>query len=162
VLVTARNVHTNERPVFETDRLFLAAGVVQTADIVLSSLRSTTITSVSIKENQYFLIPALTGLRLDSNPAEERLHNLSQIFIEFLRSGDDYAVHFEIKTFDKLYEQFLAQQFGIWSTLLYPAVKALTRRLVIGTGFLHSDYSPELVLSLSEDKLQRRLLVNPK
>lgn len=159
VHIEARSVASHERITIKADRLLLAAGVVQTARVVLSSvpaLRGVT----SLKETQYFLIPTLIRL-LRHDPAKERSHSLSQIFVEHVGEKTDYTVHYEIKTYNELYEKLIEARAGRMRRVFRPLIRALSKRLVVATGFLHSDYSTEFVLSVTGDRDQTRLRVSP-
>jgi choline dehydrogenase-like flavoprotein len=163
VAVVVREVDTGDMVTFATDRLFIAAGVLQTALIVLSSLAVPTTPVVSMKENQYFLIPALTGFRLRQDPREERLHTLTQAFFDHVGPrGDDYTLHFEIKTYNEFYQQQLRRRLGRLSTVWPPLIGALSRRLVVATGFLHSDYSTTFAVRIERTNDRSTLAVTPE
>lgn len=130
-------------------RVFVAAGVLETARIMLASFPALEV--VTLRDSQQAFLPMLTGWRSRPRPDSARLHTLAQIFAEI----DDprispRLVHAQIYTWNDFYRRDLLQRFG--RLPFAPAVlDALSLRLVVAQMFLHSDHSARLVLRLGRD-----------
>ena len=158
--VVAERANTYERVGLRAKRVFIAAGVVPSALIVLASLPALRDLPISIKDSQYFLIPALIMFGLKQDPAMEPRQSLSQIFLEMMEA-DEQVTHFEIKTYNDFLEAQLRLRLGPVAALVPGLVRHLSRRLVVATGFLHSDHSSALGLRLVEEAGGGRLAVTP-
>lgn len=143
------SVHTQLVPeqtarIVEADRVFLAAGAVGTTRIVLESLQAYN-KELVLKDSQYFLAPII---RYKATPgvSEERLHTLSQIAIELLDDGlSPRSVHMLVYTYNDLYDRALR---GVCAV---PALREfLLSRMFIIQGYLHSDDSASLVMSIEK------------
>ena len=142
-------IRTGDRaPVrFQGQRLFLGCGCYSTARIVMQSLDRYGY-RMSMHESQYFLIPMLHRHSFPHAP-EERLQTLSQIC---LRLSDPevcaHDVQMLIYTYSPLYRAALERSIA---RFLPPLKHALLGRLLALQGYLHSDVSPRLGLSLRRD-----------
>jgi hypothetical protein len=97
-----------------------------------------------------FLLPLLrlAGAGLVT---EERLHTLSQVFLEIIDPAiSPRAVHVQVYTYNDLYPGALRNKVGP----LYPLFKGGLSRLLIGQGYLHSDFSPGIKLTLTRSQTQ--------
>jgi choline dehydrogenase-like flavoprotein len=129
---------------FAGTRLFLGCGGYATARLVLDSLERDSL-EVTMLESQYFLIAMLMARRFPKAP-EERLQALSQVCVRISDpavSPDD--VHLLLYTYSNIYRAVLASS---PVRLAPPLARALLGRLLTVQGYLHSDVSPRLVLSL--------------
>ena len=129
---------------FSGARVFLACGAYSTARLVLESLERFAVEATML-ESQYFLIPMLHG---DATPgvARERLQTLSQICLR-LRDREVCAedVHMLLYTYTHLYRTVLDAS---PARFIPGLARALEGRLLALQGYLHSDLSPRLALSL--------------
>jgi choline dehydrogenase-like flavoprotein len=129
---------------FEGARAFLGCGAFSTARLVLESLERFSVEATML-ESQYFLMPMLHW-RTTPGAADERLQTLSQVC---LRLRDPAVcvedVHMLLYTYTRLYRAVLDA-----SVLRFapPLARALLGRLLALQGYLHSDVSPRLTVSL--------------
>jgi choline dehydrogenase-like flavoprotein len=129
---------------FSGTRAFLGCGTYATARLVLESLERFG-HEVEMLESQYFLVPMLHRWNFPDAPAE-RLQTLSQVC---LRLHDPkvcpHDVQMLIYTYSHLYRAALD---ATPARFLPPLKRALMGRLLALQGYLHSDVSPHLSLSL--------------
>ena len=156
---------TREPLTWRADRVFLAAGVIPTTQILLKSLGAYD-QPVMLKDSQYFLLPMLT--RRIRGASSERSFGLSQLFVElFDPEGPARTTHVQIYTTNDLMNDAVANAFGPLRNVLGFLVRNLQERLVLAQGFLHSDYSSRIEVKLcpaaagQEEKLTLRGVVNP-
>ena len=158
--------HRTSRELFEfsTNRAYLATGVVATAKIVLQSLGLYD-RPVRLKDSQYYLFPLLLT-RSGGDVAREKLHTLSQLFVEiFDERVTPRAVHLQIYSYNDLVGQAVRQSLGPMAKLLEPLARALEKRLLIVQGYLHSDHSSQIAVTLKRgnpDRLNLQAELNPE
>jgi len=129
------------------ERAFLACGVYSTARIVLASLDAFG-EKVQAADNCYFLLPLLR-YRNEKDPRREALHTLAQVFLEVLDPAiGPHAVHLQVYTYNELFRQQLRNMLGPLSGI---AARGTLGRLLLIQGYLHSDLSPGINLSLDRD-----------
>ena len=129
---------------FRGRRLFLGCGCYSTARVVTQSLDLYG-TEVTMRESQYFLIP-MVHRHSFARVAEERLQTLSQICLRLDDPGVcAHDVQMLIYTYSNLYRAALERSAA---RFLPPIQRALLGRLLALQGYLHSDVSPRLLLSL--------------
>ncbi len=163
VEISATDMASGQELKFSAARVYLAAGVIPTAQIVLRS-RSLFDQAVWLKDSQYFLFPVLLA-RGAGDVRREALYTLSQAFIELQRPEiSARTVHLQIYTYSELIGQALRRSFGPLAGALEPLARKLEERLVIVQGFLHSDDSRAIEMILrrenSGDRLHLRALDN--
>lgn len=158
--------HRTTREAFEMSarRAYLATGAVATAKIVLQSLGLYD-QPVRLKDSQYFLFPLLLS-RSGGDVQHESLHTLSQIFIELF---DDqitpHSVHLQVYSYSDLIGQAVRQPFGPMAGMLDWLARTLEKRLLIVQGYLHSDHSSCIAISLKKgnpDSLRLQAELNPE
>ena len=130
------------------ERVFLATGVFSSARILLASLEAYDHPLPAL-DNCYFLLPLLRnrGVR---DVIEERLHTLPQVFIEVLDAAvGEHAAHLQVYTYNELFRVEIANVLGPLRRLL-PRVleRGFLGRLLLIQGYLHSDQSAGLTISL--------------
>lgn len=129
------------------DRVFLACGVYSTARIVLTSFEAYGQT-VKAADNCYFLLPLLR-FRGQKDVARESLYTLAQVFVEVSDPAlGTHAAHLQIYAYNDLYRRQLRNMAGPLAALLGPAVLG---RLLLIQGYLHSELSPGINISLDRD-----------
>ena len=145
-------------------RVHLAAGVVSTAGIVLRS-REIYDRAVYLKDSQYYLFPLLLTRRA-GDVRREALHTLSQLFVEIF---DDEitprSVHLQIYSYNDLVGQAVRKSFGPLAKMLEPLARVLEDRMLIVQGYLHSDHSSQIAVTLKKgasDRLQLQAKLNPE
>lgn len=132
---------------FVADRVYLACGVVSSTQILLESLEAFD-KPTTLLDSCYFLLPLLrySGMK---KAAEESLHTLAQAFLEIVDPGvAEKTVHLQVYTYNDLYEGALRKMFGPLFGLAKPGVNAILSRLLILQGYLHSDLSPSMKVTL--------------
>src|SRR3989440_1083646 len=133
------------------DKVFLACGVFSTARIVLASLEAFD-QPVQAADNCYFLLPLLR-YRNEKETSREALHTLAQVFLEVLDPAvGPQTAHLQIYTYNDLFREQIRNMLGLADPLLGAiASRAVLGRLLLIQGYLHSDLSPGLNVSLSRD-----------
>jgi len=149
--VTVKGYGRTDRAPFaaEVGRVYLAAGVIPTAQILLRSLALYDRT-VFMKDSQYFLLP-LASPRGIGDVRRERLHTLSQLFLEI----DDarispYTVHLQVYSYNDLIGQAIGNLLGPLRRRLDFLARALESRLLIVQGYLHSAHSSQIAVTLKQ------------
>jgi len=156
---------TSREPLeFSASRVYLGTGVVATAKIVLNSLGLYD-RPVRLKDSQYYLFPLLLT-RSGGDVAHEKLHTLSQLFMEiFDERVTPRSVHLQIYSYNELVGQAVRQSFGPLAQMLEPLARALEKRLLIVQGYLHSDHSSQIAVTLKKgnpDRLRLAAELNPE
>ena len=142
---------------FEGKSVFLASGVLPTAKIILSSFPEIS-HRATLKVSEYFMLPALQH-RVFGALDTERLHTLSQIFIECM-GASDYPVHLQLYTFNELYRSALDKMFERYGRAGKFVASIVRNRALALQGYLHSDLSSRIEVSLSGDALRLEGRVN--
>jgi choline dehydrogenase-like flavoprotein len=131
---------------FAASRVYLAAGVIPTAQILLRS-QAAYDQPLTLRDSQYFLFPLLLARRT-RDVQTEALYTLSQLFIELDRPQiSRRSVHLQIYTYSDLIGQAVRKSLG----LLKFFARQLEERMVIVQGFLHSDDSGTMRMTLMRD-----------
>ena len=147
VHIHARRLDDSPSESFIGDRVYLAGGVVSSTQILLESLEAFD-RPATLRDSCYFLLPLLrfAGMK---KAAEESLHTLAQAFLEIVDPGvAEKTVHLQVYTYNDLYEGALRKMFGPLFGLAKPGVIAVLARLLILQGYLHSDLSPSMKVTL--------------
>jgi nucleoside-diphosphate-sugar epimerase/choline dehydrogenase-like flavoprotein len=132
----------------EADTLFLAAGVLPTSRIMLASLEAYD-HPLRLLGSHYFLFPLLRPRRTPGAVSEE-LHTLCQLFLELEAPQlSRHTIHLQCYTYNDLYARAAARALGPFARLA-PLTMFLERLLLV-QGYLHSDSSPAMQLSLGRD-----------
>jgi choline dehydrogenase-like flavoprotein len=131
--------------VLTADRVFVAAGVLGTARLMLKSFYPAG-EALTLQDGQYFLLPFLAP-----SPKPEALHTLSQLFMEL---DGPAPMHVQIYGRNDLYARALAAPFGPLAPLLRPLADLAGRRIVMAQGYLPSALSGSAQLRLdAQDRL---------
>jgi choline dehydrogenase-like flavoprotein len=135
---------------FEADRVFLAAGVIPTAQILLRSQNAFD-QPLRLRDSQYFLFPIVLARRT-RDARTEALYTLSQVFIELFHPNiSRRGVHLQIYTYSNFLAQAVRKNFGPFVRPLEILARQLEDRMVIVQGFLHSDDSSVISMTLKRD-----------
>ena len=122
---------------FEASRVYLAAGVLASTAILLESLQAYA-HPIVLKQSDHFLLPLLLR-RSSGHVTRERLHTLSQVFIEILdREVTRHGVHLQVYTYNDHYLRMAKDRLGPLFPLAAPLVAPAIDRIVIIKGYLHS------------------------
>jgi choline dehydrogenase-like flavoprotein len=160
VSVTAHHRVTRDSLKICAGRVYLAAGTISTAGIVLRSLGMID-RPICIKDSQHFLFPLLLK-KSAGDVRKEALHTLSQVFIEiFDKQICPRSVHIQIYSYNDLLGKAVRGCFGPFAKLLEPLSRSLEDRLIVAQGYLHSSYSSQISLRLnSSGRLQLNAELN--
>jgi len=161
VEVWGRNLGTGAEWRGETERLFLAGGVLSSTAIVMRSLGIEN-RPVEILDSQYFTVPLLS-FRGTAGVRESRLHTLAQIFLEIMPAGiSKQLIHLQIYTYNDMITRVLQQKAGPLAGLLDPMIRKMEGRLFFLQGYLHSDDSGRLRITMGPTQgSQKKFLVEP-
>ena len=166
VEVWGRNLSTGAEWRGETERLFVGGGVLSSTAIVMRSLGIEN-RPVEILDSQYFTIPLLS-FRGTKGVRESRLHTLAQIFLEIMPAEiSKQLIHLQIYTYNDMITRVLQQKAGPLAGLLDPVIRQMEGRLFFLQGFLHSDDSGRLRITMgptqgSQKKFSIEPMVNPR
>ncbi len=141
---------SGEARIFTADRVYVAAGLLESTRIILESLDLYG-RSLRINHSDIFTIPLLR-YRRSPHVRFERLHALCQLAAEIEDpSICVHRVHLQFYGYNELYCQLLAAKAGLLATPLAPALDSLATRLFVIFGYLHSDVSSSIELRLSRE-----------
>jgi len=145
--VIARGIDANGAPVeLIAERLFLGAGVLNSAEIMLRSTGRYE-APVEILDSQYFLFP-LVQFFASANVAAEPLHTLAQAYVEILDATvSPYTVHLQIYSYNDLLRDLLHRKLGALKAI-FPE-NALLGRFLLAQGYLHSAHSGRIEAHLA-------------
>ena len=136
--------------IFLAERVFLAAGLLETTRIILESL-GVYGKPLRINHSDIFTVPLL---RYHRSPGiqVEKLHTLCQLTAEVEdRSICAHRVHLQFYGYNDLYRRLLTDRIGSLAGPLLPVLDSLCGRLLVIFGYLHSDVSSSIQLSLSPE-----------
>jgi len=161
VEVWGRNLGTGAEWRGETERLFLAGGVLSSTAMVMRSLAIENL-PVEILDSQYFTVPLLS-FRGTAGVRESRLHTLAQIFLEIMPAEiSKQLIHLQIYTYNDMITRVLQQKTGPLASLLDPMIRQMEGRLFFLQGYLHSDDSGRLRIKMvTAHDGQKKFLVEP-
>lgn len=151
--VHIHTVHNGAKKRFTGEKVFVGCGPIPTAKIMLHSTKNK---RVEIKDSQYVLLPIMT-FKNSSQVKKELLHTLAQLFIEVDLQKYGNA-HLQIYTYNELFEDGIQTRLGKLFFFIKPILGLILGRMMVIQGFLHSDMSHKIDLSLHKDKvlLQKR------
>ncbi len=131
---------------FEANRVYLAAGVIPTAQILLRSQNAYD-QPLTLRDSQYFLFPLLLARRT-RDVQNEQLYTLSQLFIELNNPKiSRRSVHLQIYTYSDIIGHAVRKSLGP----LKMFTGQFEERIVVVQGYLHSDESPAIAMTLKRD-----------
>ena len=149
VIITAEQ--GGETVTLAADAVFLAAGTLPSTRIVLESLGAFD-RPLAVRHSQYFLFPLLRPHRA-AGVATEELHTLAQVFLEL--SDPDltpFTIHLQCYGYNDLFRGALRSSLGPLAGAV--PLDFLLERLLLVQGYLHSDLSPPMRLTLRRDGLE--------
>jgi hypothetical protein len=164
VTINSRDRLTGGEQTTVASRVYLAAGVIPTTKLLLESRRDFDRT-LWMKDSQYFLIPLLLARRTPGI-REEALHTLSQLFLEILDPAiSSRAIHVQIYTYSNLVHDAVRHALSQFRLNIAFLAAALEGRLVVAQGFLHSDDSSRIAVTLRQSptaRLELKAEINPR
>ena len=136
--------------VLRASRVFLAAGVIGTTEIMLRSMGWLD-RPVMIRDAQYFLVPVVSR-RGTASVERERLHALCQAFLELEdRALSSFTIHMQLYTYSAILGELIRAKAGLFANVL--PLGLMLGRLMVLQSYLHSDDSGtiEATLRSAED-----------
>ncbi|MCB1332748.1 MAG: hypothetical protein KDK26_03640 [Roseivivax sp.] len=141
-------------------RLFLAAGVLESARIVLASPGAPD--GLTLRDSSYAFLPALQPAFPRPAPDRLPLHTLPQAFVEMAGQGGAPSVHAQIYAWNEFYIRDLMENYGFGLPPLRLPLGIMARHLIVAQMFLHSDLSHAITLTRAADgRLTPRIARNP-
>lgn len=155
--VSGYHRRTGEPLSFEARRVYLAAGIVPTTQILLRS-QGAYDHPLRACDSQYFIFPLLAAHRA-RDARNEAACTLSQLFIELNHPRiSRCAVHVQIYTYNDIIAQTVRKSLGPLKMFSRP----LEERILIAQGYLHSDESAKIEMTLKHDGEKDFLQLNAK
>jgi choline dehydrogenase-like flavoprotein len=157
VFVTGRNLATDLPFSHRATRVFLGAGVLPTAKIVLNSLNAFD-RPVRLLDSQYFIFPLLR-MKATDGVETEKMHTSAQVYLEI---GDkkvsDHLVHLQIYGYSSFLHQELQRTILRWPLRFTAFRRHFLGRLLVVQGFIHSRESGSVELSLGKNAEGKAIL----
>jgi ferredoxin len=159
--IEARSTTGDGVRTFEAGRVFLAAGVLETARIALNSTNPKS--AILARQSDIFTLPMLR-YRSCRQVDRERISTLAQIV---LRVEDEdvctHPVHLQLYGYNDLYMSILQRRFGRIGMPMTRILDWAVQRLFVAFGYLHSEVSSAIRiirLATSAGSLRLESLVN--
>jgi choline dehydrogenase-like flavoprotein len=145
------------RETIEGDRLYVAAGVLSTAQLVIASRGGSDV--LRLRDSRQFFTPFLHGFSVAEDPARADRHALAEMFVEILSPGARSA-HAQLYTYNDMFKADLERNYG---RLPFASawLGAVARRLVVAQTFLHSDHAPSILISMTGGEMRYELDATP-
>ena len=125
-------------------RVFVAAGVLETARILMASGGAA---EMVMADSLQAFLPMLHRWRSPTRPDLPPHHTLPQVFVEIdHREVSPRLVHGQIYSWNEYFLRDLQQNYGRKLPGSGPLWAAMARRLMVAQLFLHSDHSPRIAL----------------
>ena len=131
-------------------KIFIACGVVGTAKIVLESMELYN-KPFRIKDSQYFSFPFITNFNI-MDLQDVNVNTLSELFLH-IYGQNNFRVdaHMQMYGYNDLYYEIFKHKFGVVAaSLLNPLITKLFKRMMAVQGYLHSENSSEMILTLNK------------
>ena len=156
VTVYYSNIDNKELKSLNCEKVFIAAGIIETARIMLESLEAYE-KPLFAKHSDRFVLPFF---RFKGSDGVEKnsYHTLSQIFLELTNRNEfQNDVHLQVYGYNDLLLKAIQQILGkFYKPFSFPT-KKLIEHLFIMFGYIHSDQSSGLIIKLkkgSENSLE--------
>ena len=152
VTVLAHELNSTKKKIkFHGRKVFLAAGVISSTQILLNTLNLFE-HSVFLKDSQHFILPCLMKRR-SKDVEKEKLHTLAQLSIRIENETiSKNAIHLQIYTYMDHYQTQLKNMLRFAYPFLKPILSHFLNRLFVIQGYFHSDESTVCKMKLSHDK----------
>ncbi|MFH0737395.1 MAG: GMC oxidoreductase [Candidatus Micrarchaeota archaeon] len=151
VVVYGRSLRSGGDVAFTGSKVFLACGAVPSTKIILASKKAYGV-PITMLDSQYFMVPYVR-FGGAGNVLKEELHTLAQAFIEvYDRKISEHLVHLQVYSFNELMLQVVRSRTGPAYPLFRFPVGMFIDRMMLIQGFLHSDDSARITLTLRKGK----------
>ncbi len=143
-------VHLADGQSLRAARVFLGAGVLETARILMASDPGQR--PMTLRDSAHGFLPTLHLWPSPRRPDRGPFHTLTQAFAELQdQSVSPHLVHAQLYSWNNHFERELVQSYARRLPGSAPFWRALARRLIAAQIFLHSDHSAKVRLSLATD-----------
>lgn len=143
------NKALQKEEIFSGDKLFIAAGVLPTAKIVLESQEC--YQPIVAKQSAHFVFPIIDVLIGKRMLHENSKATLTEMFIEINnQSISNNTIHLQVYPYNDMILAAVKSKMGISYKLFDKFLEAVLRRVIAVQGFIHSDDSEKLHIQLSE------------
>ncbi len=165
VVVEVRSALTGAVERVKADRVFLAAGVISTAAIVLESLQLFDV-DVEVRDSQLFILPLLQ-LHHDRSVLREARVTLTEVFVDVDDAKVcDRTVRLQVYGYSDSVRRGAARAHPRLFPLLSKGFDLAVPSLLTAFGYVHSDYSDSISLRLSagggaRQRLELEAVSNP-
>lgn len=157
VLIETRSLSDGTKQTFYASHVLLAAGLLETARIILVSLGLYN-TPLRIRQSDIFTLPLLR-YGTAGDVFFEKLHTLCQLVAEIEdNSICEQPVHLQFYGYNDLYLKLLTQKMIMGVPHITPLLRTVVARLFMIFGYLHSSVSSGIELQLSNNG-RRRLFI---
>jgi choline dehydrogenase-like flavoprotein len=133
--------------------VFVACGAVSSTRLMLASMGQPQ-RSRRLIDSQYFIVPMLTARAAPVSVATQG-NTLAQVFLELV---DDRVsrntAHMQLYGYNDIMLALLAARLPLRADRLERMLAPLLRRMLLIQGYLHSDDSPGVLLSLDGDRVR--------
>ena len=149
-ILTIRNISGGALEEVAGERLYLGCGAIGTGAIVLNSSNEPGRT-LRLRDSRYFLVPVILDESV-SGVTGEKLLSLSQLMFRITHPAlRGTTAHLLLYTYNELFHQ-LFSKLTRFVPLAGDIIKEyMLGRFVVFQGYLHSEFSPSLELSLDTD-----------
>jgi hypothetical protein len=155
--VEGRSLAGHAPRIFEGRAVFLAAGLLESARIILNSTKTAAVSErpLSIRTSEIFTLPMLR-YRSTPHTITERMHTLCQMVVNIDDPGiSEHPVHLQLYGYNDLYPELLARKLRTLSGPLKPVLQRLSERLFVAFGYLHSELSSTVRFLTAADNTGR-------
>lgn len=164
VVITAHNLETRAKESWRGRKAYLGTGPIASAALMLESLGAYD-RPVTIRDSQVMFLPFL---RFAAEPSfRENTFSLAQLFMELNDAKiSNRGMHFQFYSYNDLFEKAytdMSRKFGgVWGW----GRDIVLSRLLLSLGYLHSEDSSSVEVTLKKEgpgsRLHLRPVVNPK
>lgn len=146
----AATLHLEDGTEITGTRVYLGAGVLESARILLAS--DPALGEIRLRDSQHAFLPMLHRWANTTRPDKGRFHTLPQAFFEIDNAEvSPFLVHAQLYSWNEHFPRDLIQNYARKIPFSAPFFTALARRLIVAQLFLHSDHSHRIALKLAPD-----------
>jgi choline dehydrogenase-like flavoprotein len=155
-ILNCLDIKKNQEVLIECKNLFICAGAYATAHILLRS-NLVKKKKITLKESQRFYIPFFYKGKTGNNLLEDK-NTLPELFLEiFNKNICAKSIHLQFYTFNDLMFKPFKKIFGPFSVFFLKLFSFFFNRVVVLVGYLHSDYSSKINITLTNNPLNSKI-----
>lgn len=138
---------------YAAEKVYVGCGVLSSTKIMMRSLGIYN-KEVIIKDSQYFIFPMLGSTT--KNILKENVYTLAEAFCEVENENiSPHRIHLSLYGYSPFLKNYVYAVFGVFHHLLKPFLDFFLKRMYIAQGFIHSDHSNQIVLTMVNDGIDR-------